>query len=464
MSPETTLSLPSKESLIGLPPQLRAAVTARTKWLSQARPDQITPPGSDWPVWLALAGRGWGKTRTGAEDVAWFACANPGVRIAIVAPTAADARDTCVEGESGLLSVLPQVCVGNGWNRSLGELVLWNGSRFKLFSATEPERLRGPQHHRAWGDEVAAWPDPSAWDQLLFGLRLRLPGKPEAIPQVIATTTPKPTPLIKKILRTPDAMVTRGSTFDNSDNLPQATLDRLRESYEGTRLGRQELFAELLEDVQGALWTTAMIEPHRVKGVPDLHRIVIAVDPSGTAGKGKDKGDEIGIVAAGKSEDGRYYVLEDATCQLSPEGWARRVASLYEKWGADRVIAEKNFGGAMVEAVLRAAAPELPVKMVTASRGKAVRAEPVAALYEQEKVSHVGRFDALEDQMCAMTPAGFVGEGSPDRVDALVWALTELQSARRTYSLAAALGPEGDRKADFERMQRSIHFGGMGFR
>jgi len=378
-------------------------------------------------VWLALAGRGWGKTRTGAEDVAWFACANPGVRIAIVAPTAADARDTCVEGESGLLAVLPKVCVEN-WNRSIGEVTLWNGSRFKLFSATEPERLRGPQHHRAWGDEVAAWPDPSAWDQLLFGLRLG------ENPQVIATTTPKPTPLIKTIMRTPGAMITRGSTFDNAVNLPSGTLARLRERYEGTRLGRQELFAELLEDVQGGLWTTAMIEPHRVKGAPDLARIVVAVDPSGTSGK--DGGDEIGIVVAGKSRDGKYFVLEDGSCQLSPEGWARRVADLYEKWGADRVIAEKNFGGDMVAAVMRNVAKELPIKLVTASRGKAVRAEPIAALYEQEKVHHVGHFDTLEDQMCAMTPAGYVGEGSPDRADALVWALTELQSSGRTYDLS----------------------------
>lgn len=427
MSPETMPSELSPKHLSGLQPELQAALTARSKWLSQARPDQITPPGIDWPAWLALAGRGWGKTRTGAEDVAWFACANPGVRVAIVAPTAADARDTCVEGESGLLAVLPQICVEN-WNRSIGEVTLWNGSRFKLFSATEPERLRGPQHHRAWGDEVAAWPDPSAWDQLLFGLRLG------ENPQVVATTTPKPTPLIRTILRTAGAMVTRGSTFDNSDNLPAGTLDRLRERYEGTRLGRQELFAELLEDVQGALWTTAIIEPHRVKGAPDLKRIVVAVDPSGTSGK--DAGDEIGIVVAGKAQDGRYFVLEDGSCKLSPEGWARRVAHLYDKWAADRVVAEKNFGGAMVEAVLRSVAKELPVRMVTASRGKAVRAEPVAALYEQEKVSHVGHFKELEDQLCSMTPAGFVGEGSPDRANALVWALTELQGSGRVYDLS----------------------------
>lgn len=367
--------------------------------------------------------------------MAWFACANPGVRIAIVAPTAADARDTCVEGESGLLAVLPKVCVEN-WNRSIGEVTLWNGSRFKLFSATEPDRLRGPQHHRAWGDEVAAWPDPDAWDQLLMGLRLKLPSNPDAIPQVVATTTPRPTPLIKDILRTPKAMITSGKTFDNEANLPAATIARLRERYEGTRLGRQELYAELLEDVAGALWTTAMIEPHRVKGAPDLQRIVVAVDPSGTAGKGKDTGDEIGIVVAGKSRDGKYFVLEDGSCQLSPEGWARRVADLYEKWGADRVIAEKNFGGDMVAAVMRNVAKELPIKLVTASRGKAVRAEPIAALYEQEKVSHVGHFKELEDQLCAMTPAGYVGEGSPDRADALVWALTELQSSGRTYDLS----------------------------
>jgi len=433
MSQATTPLQLSKESLTGLPPQLQAAVTARTQWLSQARPDQITPPGTDWPLWLALAGRGWGKTRTGAEDVAWFGCANPGVRIAIVAPTAADARDTCVEGESGLLAVLPKVCVEN-WNRSMGELILWNGSRFKLFSATEPDRLRGPQHHRAWGDEVAAWPDPDAWDQLLMGLRLKLPGNPEATPQVVATTTPRPTPLIKDILRTPKAMITRGKTFDNEANLPAATIARLRERYEGTRLGRQELFAELLEDVQGALWTTAMIEPHRVKGAPDMKRIVVAVDPSGTSGK--DGGDEIGIVVAGRSFDDRYFVLQDGSCKLSPEGWGRRTAELFADWQADRVVAEKNFGGAMVEAVMRTANKDLPVKLVTASRGKIARAEPIAALYEQGKVSHVGHFKELEDQLCSMTPAGYVGAGSPDRADALVWALTELQGGGYTYDLS----------------------------
>jgi predicted phage terminase large subunit-like protein len=379
----------------------------------------VTPIG-DWRIWLAMAGRGWGKTRVGAEDVFWFGATNPGSRIAIIAPTFADARDTCVEGESGLLSIMPKVCLDN-WNRSMGELRLWNGSQYKLFSATEPERLRGPQHHRAWGDEVAAWPDPDAWNQMLFGLRLG------ADPRAIATTTPKPTPLIRKIVRTAGTMITSGRTFDNADNLPEGTLAYLREQYEGTRLGRQELNAELLEDVQGALWTTDMIESQRARSAPELRRVVVAVDPSGTKG---GSGDDVGIVVAGKGRDDRFYILEDGTCNLSPDGWARRVAQLYEKWSADRVVAEANFGGAMVDAVLRTAARNLPIKMVTASRGKIVRAEPIAALYEQGKVSHCGSFDALEDQMCSMTGAGYVGEGSPDRADALVWALTELSGSK----------------------------------
>ncbi|WP_338027990.1 DNA-packaging protein [Croceibacterium selenioxidans] len=382
----------------------------------------MTPPG-DWRTWLLLAGRGFGKTRVGSEESAWLGVQNPGARIAVIAPTFQDARDTCIEGESGLLAVLPKTCVET-YNRSLGELILFNGTRYKLFSATEPERLRGPQHHFAWCDELAAFPDPAAWDQMLFGLRLG------QHPQVIATTTPKPTPLILKLVRTEGVMITRGSTFDNAANLPEGTLAHLRDRYEGTRLGRQELFAELLENVEGALWTADMIDGQRVRSMPDLQRVVVAVDPSGTKGNGG--GDDIGIVAAGKGRDGRFYVLEDASCNLSPDGWARQVARTYDKWSADRVVAEANFGGAMIESVLRTAAPHLPIKMVTASRGKVVRAEPIAALYEQGKVSHVGEFGLLESQMCFMTGAGFKGEGSPDRVDALVWALTELSGAGRS--------------------------------
>jgi len=311
----------------------------------------------------------------------------------------------------------------------MGEMTLFNGTKFTLYSADAPERLRGPQHHRAWADEVAAWPEPETWDQLTFTMRLG------TNPQIVATTTPKPTPLIRRMAKSPGTMITRGTTFDNAANLPEGTLAHLRERYEGTRLGRQELNAELLEDVQGALWTVGMIDGHRQRFAPDLRRVVVAVDPSGTKGDGK--GDDIGIVVAATGTDGRFYVLEDASCQLSPDGWAKRVAQVYEKWKADRVIAESNFGGAMVQAVLRTANKNLPVKMVTASRGKVVRAEPVAALYEQGKVSHCGEFSAMEDQMCAMTGYGYVGEGSPDRADALVWALTELSVKR--YHMTALL-------------------------
>lgn len=221
---------------------------ARAKWIEYARPAQLTPTGDDWFTWLILAGRGWGKTRTGAEDVAWYGVSNPGVRQAIIAPTYADARDTCVEGDSGLLSVLPPEMIET-WNRSLGELLLVNGSRYKLFSADEPERLRGPQHHRAWADELAAWKKAEAWDQLLFGLRLG------QNPQVVVTTTPKPTPLVRRIAQDARTRLTRGRTRDNAANLAPAALEQLEAKYAGTRLGRQELDAEILEDFVGALFT-----------------------------------------------------------------------------------------------------------------------------------------------------------------------------------------------------------------
>lgn len=364
-----------------------------------------------------MAGRGWGKTRTGAEDAAWFGLQYPGSRIAIVAPTYADARDTCVEGESGLRSIMPQSCV-EAWNRSLGEFILTNGTRYKLFAAEEPERLRGPQHHRAWCDELGAWRYSETWDQVLFGLRLG------DNPRAVITTTPRPNALMKRIVKQRGTIITRGSTFDNAANLAPPALAQLRDRYEGTRLGRQELNAELLTDVPGALWTLAALDGCRVRQAPELRRIVVAVDPSGTKGDGQ--GDDIGIVVAGLGFDGRGYILADRTCQMSPDGWGRRVVHAYHEFGADRVIGERNYGGAMVQFVVKTADQTVPFKEVVASRGKAVRAEPISALYEQGKVSHVGSFPDLEDQMANMTASGYVGEGSPDRADALVWALTEL--------------------------------------
>lgn len=364
-----------------------------------------------------MAGRGWGKTRTGAEDVGWYGLANPGSRIAVVAPTYADARDTCIEGDSGLRGILPKACV-EAWNRSLGELILTNGSRFKLFAAEEPERLRGPQHHRAWCDELGAWRYAETWDQLLFGLRLGTD------PRVVVTTTPKPNALVRSLIKSARTRITGGSTFDNAANLAPSALAQLREKYEGTRLGRQELNAELLDDVPGALWTRAMLDGTRVKAAPDMVRVVVAVDPSGTKGDGG--GDDIGIVVAGKGVDGRCYVMADRSCNLSPDGWGRRAVAAYSEFRADRIVAERNFGGAMVEHVIRSIDRSVSYREVTASRGKIARAEPVAALYEQGKVSHVGAFTQLEDQLCQMTGSGFIGEGSPDRADAAVWAITEL--------------------------------------
>ncbi len=391
-----------------------------------------------------MAGRGWGKTRVGAEDVGWYGQRFAKSRIAVVAPTIADARDTCVEGESGLLSVIPEICIQT-WNRSLGELILTNGTRFKLFGAEEPERLRGPQHHRAWCDEIAAWGRPETWDQVLFGLRLG------ENPQAIITTTPKATPLVKALVKRAGTIITRGSTFDNSANLSASALAGLRDRYEGTRLGRQELHAELLLDTPGALWTLEMLDGCRASagddpcrpifnGAPvDLERIVVAVDPSGTKGDGK--GDDIGMVVAGRGKDGRGYVLADLTCQLPPDGWARRAIEAVATFKADRIVAERNFGGAMVEAVIRTADKNAPYKEVTASRGKVARAEPVAALYEQGKVSHVGSLADLEDQMSSFTAAGYIGKGSPDRADALVWALTELMVDQPyEYDMAALVG------------------------
>ena len=391
----------------------------RKAWLATARPKQIVPASGHWSYFVVIAGRGFGKTRIGMEDAAWFGSVNGERRIALIAPTYADARDTMVEGESGLLACLAPEMVET-WNRSLGELILINGTRYKLFGATEPNRLRGPQYHRAYADELAAWEYSETFDQLLFGLRLG------ENPQVIITTTPKPTPIIRSLLADKRSLIIRGSTFENSDHLAASALEQLRAKYAGTRLGRQELEAEILDDVPGALWTRAMIDDAvRPVPLPDMSRVVVAIDPSGTAGE-SDTGDSIGIVVAGKGVDGRAYVLADRTCKLSPDGWGRRAVEAYHEFKADRIVAERNFGGAMVESLIRTIGPRVSYKEVTASRNKVVRAEPVAALYEQKRVSHRPGMDALEDQMVALTSEGYLGDGSPDRVDALVWAITEL--------------------------------------
>jgi len=392
-----------------------------------ARPSQLAPEG-DWRQWLYVAGRGAGKTRAGAEWVREQVKAGCG-RITMVAPTAGDARDVMVEGDSGLLSVCgsrDKTILGAALGRPTYEpskrRVSWsNGAVATLFSAEEPERLRGPQADAMWADELAAWKNAqSPWDMAMFGLRLG------DNPRAIVTTTPKPVPLVRALMKDPRSVLTRGSTYDNAANLALPFLESIKERYEGTRLGRQEIDAELLEDVPGALWTDAMLQH---EAFADVQRIVVAVDPSGADGDPESGADEIGIIVAAKLVDGRFAILEDATCNLSPSGWGRRAVERYKEHGAALIVAERNYGGAMVESVIRTADKYANVKLVTASKGKAVRAEPIAALYEQGRVSHSQGLEKLEGQMMQMTLTGYVGEGSPDRLDAAVWALTELMDA-----------------------------------
>ena len=340
-------------------------------------------------------------------------------RIALVAETSADARDVMVEGESGILGVHPKD-FRPLYEPSKRRLTWPNGAVATLYNATEPDQLRGPQHDLAWADELAKWHYArETWDQLQFGLRLG------DDPRACVTTTPRPIPLIRELVNERRVHVTRGKTTDNAGNLAATFMDQMRAKYEGTRLGRQELDGEILDDVPGAFWTRAMLERASVAELPEMSRVVVAVDPSGTGGA-DDDGDEIGIVVVGRGVDGRGYVLEDLSCKLSPDAWARRAIEAYYRWEADRLVAERNFGGAMVASVIRTADRNVSYKEVTASRGKSARAEPVAALYEQGRVSHMRGLSDLEDQMTLMTMGGYAGEGSPDRVDALVWGLTEV--------------------------------------
>jgi phage terminase large subunit-like protein len=386
-------------------------------WSRWARDSQKPPPGN-WRVWLLLAGRGFGKTRTGAELVRSRIAAHTARRIALVAPTAADARDVMVEGESGLLAIAPPR------DRPLYEpskhrLTWANGAVATTFSADEPERLRGPQHDFAWCDELAAWRYPEAWDMLMFGLRL---GED---PRAVVTTTPRPTKAIRALIADPKVVVTRGTTAENRGNLAPAFLDQIVRRYQGTRLGRQELDAELLDDLPGALWHRGVIEAARTSAAPELSRVVVAIDPAAAS---NEHADETGIIAAGRDANGHGYVLADTSGRYAPAEWARIAIAAYSKHEADRIVAEVNNGGEMVEATLRMIDPNVPYSAVRASRGKVARAEPVAALYEQGRIHHIGAFAQLEDQMCSFTndfdrsAAGY----SPDRVDALVWAFTEL--------------------------------------
>lgn len=396
----------------------------RHQWPLFARKAQL-PPEGDWHTWLVMAGRGFGKTRAGAEWVRALAAADPGVRIALVGATLADARAVMVEGESGILAVCPP---GRRpvFEPSLRRLSWPNGAEATLFSAGEPEALRGPQHSHAWCDEVAKWENTSGqaercWDNLLLGLRL---GEQ---PRCLATTTPRAVPLVRRLLDEvgATAVLTGGRTEENRQNLPDRFVRDIRRRYGRTRLGRQELDGELIADLPGALWTRDLIERARENAASaEPVRTVIGVDPPASA-----RGDLCGIVVCALGADGIGRVLADLSlARATPERWARAVARAADAWAADRIVAEANQGGDMVGSVLRAAGHALPVRLVHARKGKAARAEPVAALYEAGRVRHAGIFAALEDQLCGLIAGGgYEGPGrSPDRADALVWAMTEL--------------------------------------
>lgn len=380
-----------------------------------ARPNQIMPDG-DWDIWMVLAGRGFGKTRTGAEAVREVVANNTAERIGLVAETAADARDVMV---AELLRIFPadQRPVYTKSNRCVE---FQNGAKAFTYNAVEPDQLRGPQHDFMWHDELAKWRYArETWDQAQFGLRL---GRH---PRQIVTTTPRPIELVKAILGGSEGKVhtTRGSTMENRSNLAGGFIERIQKRYAGTRLGRQELEAEVLSDMPGAIWSQSVIDAYRVSTAPELGRTVISVDPAVTNTEDSDKH---GIIAAGIGPDQAGYVLEDASMRGSPMDWARAALALSKKYEADGIVVEVNQGGDMVAHTLRAIAPNVNVIEVRATKGKHIRAEPIAALYEQGRIRHVGQFPEMESQMCMFTTSGYEGEGSPDQVDALVWALTEL--------------------------------------
>ena len=386
------------------------------------RPPDFANSGKDWTTWLIVGGRGAGKTRAGAEWVRGIA-RDRKARIALIGETVHDVREVMVEGVSGVLAVHRR-CERPQWVSSRRRLEWSNGAVAQLFSAEEPESLRGPQFSAAWLDELAKWRHAEAtFDMLQFGLRLG------ERPRQVITTTPRPIDLLKRLIADPHTALTHAGTRANAFNLAPSFLETVLARYRGTELGRQEIDGEIVEQRSDALWTRAVLAACRVVAAPPLARIVVAVDPPGSAREGSDA---CGIVAAGKSADGTLYVLADESAAgLSPQGWATRAISLWRRLAADVLVAEANYGGDMVRAVIRAADASVPVTTVHATRGKYVRAEPVAQLYEQGRVRHAGAFAALEDEMCDFGLDGLSSGRSPDRLDALVWALTALSYGAR---------------------------------
>lgn len=432
LSPAGKIGLAPREErrawLEGLTREHRAAL--KWAWGYLARPDQLTPPGQ-WLLWLVLAGRGWGKTRTGSQFTIETARENPGCRIALVGSTSGDVRDVMIEGESGILAASPPGFRPT-WEPSKRRLTWPNGSRATSYSADKPERLRGPQFHAFWADEVCAWRFPEqAWEMLQYGVRL---GKR---PRGLVTTTPRPIKLLLKLLkdaqeRPQDTVLTKGSTYDNVWNLAAKYVAQVLAKREG-RLARQEIFGDVLDVTEGALWNLIRLDILRVRRAPALARVVVAVDPAEECGPDSD---EVGIVGAGRTLNGHGYVLADRSLKGPPSLWARTAYELYLALDADAIVVETNRGGKMVahtiRSVVRPGEKRPRIIEVKATRGKATRAEPISAIYEEGRGHHVGNFPPLEDEMCSYVPG--VTRRSPNRMDALVWAFTELFPVRKVWN------------------------------
>ena len=393
---------------------------AQYRWSLQARDKQKLPPG-EWFTWLISAGRGFGKTRTGAETVRIWKEHYPIIHL--VGATAGDVRDIMVEGESGILNISPDYDRPT-YEPSKRKLTWNNGAKAILFSADEPDRLRGPQCYKAWADELAAWRYPEAWDQLNMGLRLG------DNPQVIVTTTPRPTKIIKELVKDKTTHLTNGTSYENKDNLSPQYFHKIIKKYEGTRIGRQELMAEILEDIEGALWKQELIERYRVDAAPEIKRGIVAIDPAVTSNKDSD---ETGIIVAGIGYDNHCYIFADKSGRYAPNKWARIALYEYSNRMLDQVVGEANNGGDIIRDLIRSIDPGVNYKSVHASRGKTTRAEPIVGLYEQGKIHHVGVHEQLEEQMTTWNAAE--GEKSPDRVDALVWAVHELMIGNNEFGM-----------------------------
>ena len=398
----------------------KKAVLLLTDWYAKARPKQVIVDNNEHNIYLFLAGRGWGKTLTGAYDIVQYCLLNAEVTCGVVAPTYGDLAKVCFNGASGIVSIIDKdLLADRGYNKSSAEIKFYNGSKIIGFPAIEPDRLRGVQFHRVWCDELASWRYRETFDNLMMALRLG------QNPKCIITTTPRPIPIIKELAKRSDTKVISGSTFENSDNLAESSLRMLKERYEGTRLGQQELYAEILEDIEGSLFSRSNIEDNRVKedDMPELTKIVVAIDPAVTSNANSD---ETGIIVAGRGIDDKFYVLDDRSGVFSPDIWIKRALALYYEYKADYVVAEVNNGGDLIEGLIRVQDQTVPYKKIRSSRGKMLRAEPVSSLYEQNKVHHVGEWTELEEQMCIYTGNTI---SSPDRLDALVFAITSLQSS-----------------------------------